>query len=233
MGIKRIKVKNSRYRAKAGDKLINWGGAIKTNRVLSPLIRWFNQPPLKGINKLTCFNILKEHNVSHPEFVTSAQSVTRDHTWLARHTVTGSGGRGITIINPGDPVPNAPLYVKYIPKKYEVRIHVRRNGSVWESFDVQQKMQRRGHDANHKIRSHDNGFVFVRHGINIPEGALAECKVMAERACRAVQYDFGAVDVIYNEKRAAAYVLEINSSPGVENSTAQNYANMLRGMVRG
>jgi glutathione synthase/RimK-type ligase-like ATP-grasp enzyme len=228
MGIKRIRVKGSKYRPRLGDKLINWGSAVKTNRVVSNVIKWFNEPPLKGVNKLTCFNILKEHDVSIPEYTTARNLVDANYTWLARHTLTGSGGRGITIINPGDPVPPAPLYVKYIPKKYEVRIHVA-NG---KTFDVQQKMQRRGVDANHKIRSHDNGFVFVRHGMSIPDNSLEICKRQGEAAVQALGMSFGAVDVIFNERQGKAYVLEVNSSPGVENSTAENYASMLREMVR-
>lgn len=229
MGIRRIKVKNSKYRARLGDIIINWGSALKTIRVENKYIRWYNEPPLKGINKLTCFNILRKANVSIPEYTTDRNMVTKGDTWLARHLLTGSGGRGITIINPGDPVPNAPLYVKYIPKKYEVRIHVA-NGKC---FDIQQKRQRRGVQADHKIRSHDNGFVFVRHDLSIPGPALDKCKAEAEKAVVALGMDFGAVDCIFNERRGTAYVLEINSSPGVENSTAQNYANKLREMIRG
>lgn len=229
LGVRRIRHRNSRYVARVGDKIINWGAG--TMRSGMQRARWFNQPPLRGINKLTCFNILREHNVSIPEYTTNRNAVTSDHTWFARHTLTGSGGRGITIILPGANVPSAPLYVKYIKKLYEVRIHVA-NG---RTFDVQQKMFRRGQgaDANHKIRSHDNGFVFVRHGISIPQGALDLCKREAERAVVALGMDFGAVDVIFNSHHDMAYVLEVNSSPGVENSTATNYANMLRRMIGG
>jgi hypothetical protein len=229
LGIRRIRHRNSRYRARTGDKVINWGAS--ESRPGMSVVRWFNRPPLRGINKLTCFNILRGANVSIPEYTTSRNAVDRDHTWLARHTVTGSGGRGITIINPGDNVPSAPLYVKYVPKKYEVRIHVA-NG---ETFDVQQKMFRRGTagDVNHKIRSHDNGFIFVRHGLSIPTAALVKCHREAVKAVVALGMDFGAVDVIFNERQDKAFVLEVNSSPGVEASTATNYANMLRRMVNG
>lgn len=239
MGIRRIRHRNSRYRPRQGDTVINWGASEA--RPGMSVVRWINRPPLRGINKLTCFNILNTPSttgvVSTPQFTTSAEVVRLNRetdpnaVWLARHTVTGSGGRGITIINPGDRIPSAPLYVKYIPKKYEVRIHV--SNGRW--FDVQQKMFRRGTggDVNHKIRSHGNGFIFVRHGLSIPQAALDKCKAEAEKAVRALGMDFGAVDVIFNERHDRAYVLEVNSSPGVENSTAQNYANMLREMVRG
>ena len=228
LGIRRIRVRNSRYRARVGDKIINWGSnALRSGMERA---RVFNRPPLHGINKLTCFNILARNNVSIPEYTVDQRAVDRSSVWLARHTVTGSGGRGITIVNPGDTVPSAPLYVKYIPKKYEVRIHVA-NGEV---FDVQQKMFRRGTggDVNHKIRSHDNGFIFVRHGLSIPTAALHKCKSEAVKAVVALGMDFGAVDVIFNERQDKAFVLEVNSSPGVENSTANNYRDMLRSMVQ-
>lgn len=227
LGIKRIRHRNSRYRPRVGDKVINWGASEM--RPGMSVVRWFNRPPLRGINKLTCFNILRGANVSIPEYTTRRDMVSSDATWLARHTVTGSGGRGITIIEPGNRIVDAPLYVKYIPKKYEVRIHV----SQGRTFDVQQKMFRRGTggDVNHKIRSHDNGFIFVRHGLSIPQGALDKCKAEACKAVVALGMDFGAVDVIFNERQDKAYVLEVNSSPGVENSTAQNYATMLRRLI--
>jgi glutathione synthase/RimK-type ligase-like ATP-grasp enzyme len=35
--------------------------------------------------------------------------------------------------------------------------------------------------------------------------------------------DFGAVDVIWNERQQRAYVLEINSAPGLEGTTIDDY----------
>ena len=35
--------------------------------------------------------------------------------------------------------------------------------------------------------------------------------------------DFGAVDVIWNEHESKAYVLEINTAPGLEGSTVEDY----------
>jgi D-alanine-D-alanine ligase-like ATP-grasp enzyme len=36
--------------------------------------------------------------------------------------------------------------------------------------------------------------------------------------------DFGAVDVIWNEKQQRAYVLEVNTAPGLEGQTVDDYA---------
>jgi glutathione synthase/RimK-type ligase-like ATP-grasp enzyme len=166
-----------------------------------------------------------EAGVSIPDYTTDRNLVSRDDIWLARTALRGSGGAGIIVCEPGDPIPDAPLYVKYIPKKYEVRIHVG-NG---RAFDWQQKMRAR--DADHsKIRSHDNGYTFVRNNTDIPIRALGMCQEQAEKAVGALGLDFGAVDVIFNERRDSAYVLEANTAPGLEGTTVTKYADMLRGL---
>jgi D-alanine-D-alanine ligase-like ATP-grasp enzyme len=38
---------------------------------------------------------------------------------------------------------------------------------------------------------------------------------------------FSAVDVVYNDREKKAYVLEINTAPGVEGQTIQVYADAL------
>ena len=43
--------------------------------------------------------------------------------------------------------------------------------------------------------------------------------------------DFGAVDVIWNSRRLEAYVLEINSAPGLQGQTVENYAAAFRRLL--
>jgi len=40
--------------------------------------------------------------------------------------------------------------------------------------------------------------------------------------------DFGAVDVVFNSKEKLAYVLEINTAPGLTGSTLDGYVERLR-----
>ena len=241
MGCKKIKCKNSKYRPRPNHTIINWGCSKLPPFVNLPRI--INQPNAveNAIHKLNCFKVLKAHDVSIPEYTTDRNVVRaklNDSPWLARHTLTGSGGAGITIINNvlelNDCAP-APLYVKYIPKKYEVRIHVAAfEGKEVSAFDWQQKMNRLGEaQQNWKIRSHGNGFIFARHETTVPHGVLRECEIEACRAVSALGLDFGAVDTIYNERHGKAYVLEINSAPGIENTTAENYAKMFKEMLGG
>ena len=46
----------------------------------------------------------------------------------------------------------------------------------------------------------------------------------ATMAVGCLQLDFGAVDVIWNEAQKRAYVLEVNTAPGIEGTTLMRYA---------
>ena len=41
--------------------------------------------------------------------------------------------------------------------------------------------------------------------------------------------DFGAFDVIYNQKKNQAFVLECNTAPGIEGTTLDNYVEAING----
>lgn len=233
LGIKRIKVKGSKYYAKPGDVIINWGANKLPPGAHNAYVKVINEPPLDCTNKLKTFKVLEKAGVSIPQYTTDKEVVRKSihggegtNTWLARHTLVGKGGEGISIVDNFLDVPDAPLYTKYIPKKYEVRIHVAKG----EVFDVQQKRKKEGAEAS-KIRSHGNGYIFARNDISIPADSLNKCKAEAIKAVKALGMDFGACDVIFNEQQDKAYVLEVNSAPGVEGTTAQNYANMLKGLI--
>ena len=43
-------------------------------------------------------------------------------------------------------------------------------------------------------------------------------------AVEGLMVDFGAVDVVWNDQYQKAYVLEVNTAPGIENSTVLDYA---------
>ena len=53
---------------------------------------------------------------------------------VVRHRLQGSGGEGIELVKTGE-LPDAPLYVRYIPKHDEYRVHV----ALGEAIDVQRK----------------------------------------------------------------------------------------------
>jgi glutathione synthase/RimK-type ligase-like ATP-grasp enzyme len=114
----------------------------------------------------------------------------------------------------------ADLYVKYIPKKDEYRVHIFDN----EIIDVQKKMMCEGwDDPDWQVRNVANGFIYGRIGI-VPPSCVLE---VAMETFRKFDLDFGAVDVIYTENIDKAYALEINTAPGLEGQTVISYAKEL------
>jgi D-alanine-D-alanine ligase-like ATP-grasp enzyme len=43
----------------------------------------------------------------------------------------------------------------------------------------------------------------------------------------AINLSFGAADIIYSRKKNAAFVLEVNTAPGIEGLTVLDYANAI------
>jgi glutathione synthase/RimK-type ligase-like ATP-grasp enzyme len=195
-------------------RIINWG--IHNIDDASSLI---NQPTavMRASNKIMAFAHWQPH-VRIPEWTTSRTEAERWLTEkkaivLARATVTGSQGSGISILRTGDAVPNAPLYVRYVKKTHEYRVHVVGGNVVF----VQQKRKRSGVEVKDDglIRNHDRGWVFCENEVDEPSDELkAECV----RAVGTLGLDFGAVDVIVNKQTGEPVILEVNTAPGIEST---------------
>lgn len=146
---------------------------------------------------------------------------------MARTVLNGNSGEGIVLIKHFDEMVDAPLYVMYVPKKQEYRIHVLHG----EVVDVQRKARRKDvpdDKVNWMVRNHDNGFIFAREdGLGDVPDDVTEQAVKAVKCCG---LDFGAVDVIFSEKQQQAYVLEVNTAPGLSGQTLEGYAKRFRGV---
>jgi glutathione synthase/RimK-type ligase-like ATP-grasp enzyme len=212
LGGKVLKKEGSKFVKRPGDVIINWGDSAAGN--LSCLNLGGNVATAS--NKLRAFEKFREAGVSIPEFATSKEGVKWGGVTVVRHKLTGHSGEGIEIADAGN-LPSAPLYVQYIPKKAEYRVHV-----VGERVVLVQRKARNPEcdNPNWKVRNHDNGFIFVRNGVDAPSSVLEQ----ASRAVAALGLDFGAVDIIWNEKSKKAFVLEVNTAPGLEGSTIDDYA---------
>jgi glutathione synthase/RimK-type ligase-like ATP-grasp enzyme len=128
------------------------------------------------------------------------------------------------IANNRDELVPAPLYTKYIKKNAEYRVHCGLIDGHYHTIAVQQKRRSRDvpdDEVNWQVRNHHNGFIFARDNVTLPVQALNA----SFEAFRASGLDFGAVDVIYNERQERAYVLEINTAPGLEGQTLTDYTN--------
>ncbi len=222
--MKRIKYNSTTFRGRRFKKVINWGATELPDEVLK-CGKIFNHPEhvVETSNKRTFFEILDGMELT-PEFTTDKEEaiewVNNGITVVCRKVLAGHSGAGIIIADTAQAVVDAPLYVAYIKKKEEYRVHIA-NGNV---FDVQRKVRRA--DAKIKdwrVRNHATGFVFQRNDLNPPD----ELEDVALDTMSAFDLDFGAVDIIFNAKEDRCYALEINTAPGLEGTTLANYAREL------
>ncbi len=235
LGIRRIKHNRSVFKGSPAKTVINWGSSELPREVLS--CRILNSPDRVHVtsNKLSFFRMISQENreLLPPWTGDMNQAIAwtaEGHTVCARTILNGSSAAGLVIMDRDHPdrFVRASLYTKYIKKDEEYRVHVIDNTVV----AVQRKVLRReraesGEPINWKIRNLDNGFVYQREGIN----PSPEVTRVATEAVRLSGLTFGAVDVIYNTRQARAYVLEINSAPGITGTTVTDYATALRRYV--
>lgn len=226
------------FRPRASDLVINWGNStepawISTIRS-NAYPMWINGTDSIAMasNKLRAFVNMKAEGVAVPEFTTEvaeANEWMNDYSVLERHRLTGHSGVGINLVMRGEVLnPEVPLYVKYIKKKQEFRVHVFKG----EVIDIQEKRKRQetpNEEVDYKVRSYQNGWVFCRENITVDESVLGESKA----AVAALGLDFGAVDVIWNEHHQKAYVLEVNTACGLDGSTVDIYADAIESQIAG
>ena len=221
---KLIRLKDSKYKSKHGDKVLNWGNSTSDLDLSKATVLNHPDQVREVSNKKRFFEMMSElpDAPNMPDWTTSKQEAQQ---WsdegamvFARTKLTGHSGQGIVVVEPNTTnIPSAPLYTKYVKKKDEFRCHFWKG----EVFDVQRKARRRDHeDPNFLIRSHENGFVYARENIEVPDAVHRE----ADKVVTSGVLDFGAIDIIYNRLHDKAYVLEVNTSPGLEGTTLYNYA---------
>lgn len=210
IGAKVIKHVNSNYKPRASDIIIPWGSSS---------------------NKLENFRTFTLAQVSTPEWTTfrNGQPIGTAEKWIkdgctvvCRTILNGSCGKGIVIAKSIEELVDAPLYVKYVPKKEEYRVHV----AFGKVIAIQRKARRKEcPNPNWQIRNHENGFVFIH---IYPTDTAEELSNLAVAAVEALNLKIGAVDIIWNEKDNKYYVLEVNTSPGLEGKTIDAYVKAIK-----
>lgn len=231
LDVLRINTPNTRFIPRHNDVLINWGCSA------SPFVNsrgvWLNHPNSvsNASNKLRAFQLFKEASVSIPDFATNKEDAkalfdSDSVIVYCRTRLCGKGGAGIVLAKNVDELVDAPLYTKGILNSDEFRIHVFKG----EVFDVVQK-RKRTTDAdptifNEHIRNHDNGWIFAREGV--AEAIDDAIKNTAISAISSLFLDFGAVDIRVDRETKQAYILEVNTAPGITGTTETNYVNKFR-----
>ena len=207
----------SRFKRRQRDVVINWGNSTQAHRAT---LNGASEALLRATNKLAFFQHFQSKDYV-PQFWTNQEDIPDEaFPVVCRTVLSGHSGSGIVLARIRSELVPAPLYVKYVPKTEEYRIHVGRltDGST-TIIGVQQKKRRLNHDQpNWQIRNYGNGFTYAREGVDPPARVLD----VAHDCLLHCGLDFGAVDVGYHEKYGV-FVYEINTAPGLEGSTLDDY----------
>ena len=229
LGGKVLRIEGSSFVPDPEDVIINWGNT--SHELGLPPCRTFNLHGLKtASNKLAFFNIVKAAGREEiiPRFWTNKGDIPNDaYPIVCRTVLSGHSGAGIVISGGANDLADAQLYVQYLKKKDEYRVHCAKDDAGGTTIICVQRKARRSdcQNVNWQIRNHSNGFVFVRNNVNPPPYVIA----VAREALELSGLDFGAVDVIWNAQQEKAYVLEVNTAPGLEGQTITDYATFFRG----
>lgn len=217
---------DGKYKPKMSDLIINWGCSTDPKWYDEDL-NTINRPCYvsRAVNKRKTFFTLKaQGDINIPDFAIESYKVKK---WLeegkivvGRELINSYSGKGILLMSKIEDYKPCNLYTLYKPKKKEFRIHVF-NGKV---IDAQEKRKKKGFEGtNSKIRTHNNGWVFCRQNVVLPDDAEEQ----AINAAQALGLVFGGIDLIWNEWENKSYILEVNSAPGIEGTTVTKYVNAI------
>ncbi len=224
----------SKYVNKRTHTIINWGCSGIPNEEVMKSKKLLNRPSAVSTwsNKVIAFRWMRDNDIATVPWTedpkVAADWAIEGGTVFARTSLTGHSGEGIVKMT-ADNVTQWPnrcrLFTKYVPKKEEYRLHFVGKKVI----DVQKKSLRTTDDdgnpidrevVDFQIRNLKNGFVYTRGNIvEVPEAVTSVCQDLINKT----DLDFGAIDVIYNGTRDAAYVLEVNTAPGLTGTTLTKY----------
>lgn len=206
--------------------ILNWGS---TDPKLTGGKELLNHPNIVGIacNKYKTLQFLKDNDIPCVEFTKTKQTAQK---WLdeknvvyCRTLLTSHSGKGIVLVKSGEQLVDAPLYTKRFKNGREYRVHVA-FGKVTQI--VQKKLRKGVKDENGFVRSNNN-WVFARNIENIP-------KLIPDLALQSVGklgLSIAAIDIGYSVRDNDARIFEINTAPGLDNTSAVIYANAIKEKV--
>ena len=224
LGIPRIKNTGSSFKPKPTRTVINWGSSLLPFEPPSIYDIWNDPLHVRRMtNKIDALIVLEPHcripDWSDDKNDAMAWQAEGDAV-MARKVLTGHSGQGIIYCGEEDEIPDAPLYTRYIKKAAEYRVHLFVDNPA---LFIQRKAKKdEVNNPNWKVRNLKGGFIYASDPENlgqVPPDVLTQARAAFEHS----GLDFGAVDVIYNKKYNQAYVLEINTAPGLQGRTLEFY----------
>lgn len=235
----RVRREGSRFVPSNSKIMINWGCPVNP---FPNQRNWLNHPynVKQASDKLRTFEKLSENESVKdfvPYFTTDhyemVRELSRGKIMVARQVLNGNSGDGIVILDPNhhlvenyiNVVEGAPLFVEYKKKRFEYRVHF---GCKWANYFIyiQQKARSRSvpdDSVDWRIRNTNNGFIFKEPNMEEFPHPLHDLEILTGRVARALDLDFGAVDIVYNTTEGSLWVLEVNTAPGINSEKTKNF----------
>lgn len=211
------------------DIYINWGYYGINFQVKGKIVNSVHSTGMSA-NKITTLAMLKNANVPVPWFTTSLH-IAREYmqetgkTLLARTKIQGKQGKGIHFIDNVEKLIPAPLYVEFIDKIEEYRVH------VWRYVAIDIVRKERPSDNSMIAWNFHNGCRF-KHELDSKPSMVGQLAFLGTKAVRILGLDFGAVDIIQYNK--TLYVLEVNTAVGIAiDKTIEAYADKIMELKNG
>lgn len=232
LGALRVR-ENGNYRYKKNHLIINWGNPRLPQWITARAFGTFLNPPQGVIiasDKLKCLSRLRDLNfIKIPDWIASKEEAAAmlaspkfegfKNAIVCRQLLRANSGRGVVLATRVEELVDAPLYTRYVPKVNEFRVHVGNH----QIFDVQQKKKAADTDVDKYIRNHENGWVFCREDIEIPDSV----KLASLEVVELLGLDFGAVDVGWHPE-CGVCVYEVNTAPGLVGTTLETYSGFFK-----
>lgn len=243
-----LKLEDSDYTYKPGDVVINFGRGYQDSQYKT--FATFLNPPEKILGVLDKRDYFRTMAAvcpdAIPRFWESQASISADAYPVACRTeLEGKCGTGIVIAYGKDELVSSKLYVEFIAKTDEYRIHLGKKSLYIYPAGVFTKPQQpwvneeivliteprvgsnhEPEEAGWDIRNSAPSFHY-QIATNCPDCVVEAAKAVFE----ASGLDFGAIDIAYDGKADRAYALEINTAPDLQGKTPGDYAKFFRSLV--
>lgn len=194
------------------DTLIRWGAT----KLVGKPTKVLNTAKAIGLasNKLEALRTLKDNDIRVPKVF--MPSGTIEFPVLGRK-VHHIGGNDIVLCLQKKDIPEAQrlgctYFTQYIPKTREYRVHVY-EGQVIKTSEKKLTDPKLCKDP--WIWNYDEGYTYM----SVKEKPVPTVRASAIAAVECLGLTFGAVDVIVGDDNKA-YVLEVNTAPGLQTDTS-------------
>jgi len=236
-GKNRVLSNSTTFKTTKPTVLVNWGfrGSLGSN-FIKPNIKILNKPSSIELasNKLKCLTKLEDNDVLTLAFASNINDARElfedDNKVYCRTKLNSHSGKGIVIASNASELVPAGLYTQEFKNDIEYRVHVFKDSVI----DIQQKKRMTSERLAEKgitvvkdnVRNLMNGWSFTREDIQLKDTAgnfITELITTPIEALKALDLDFGAVDLAYNSETNEVVIIEVNTAAGQKVKTTTNY----------